>query len=239
MNNTLKFKVRLIKNEGNYYYNLENFIKFAKIEDYKNIIRVLEKRDDSFPVLTSFFPTDYTQLLSMKKFVPKVSFKKMLLWNLFLISYYKDEIGVFIEKRKILQSFILNEEYVEAEKILDEIEAEIGVSVWSLQIRILLYKKQNKSFSTSGLPNVVGILADWFDIKVDDKESYKRYRKKMNDRMQGVNHQIACYFYHKLEVELIQGEKDWENVLFLDQATSLVDIYLSILDIIASRSDQC
>lgn len=72
------------------------------------------------------------------------SFKEELNWLLLSVRKYKDEILSFTAYKEEYDIALVTGKYTEAELCLDKIDEQLGVSMWSVENRLLLNELQRE-----------------------------------------------------------------------------------------------
>ena len=192
-------------------------------------------------VTVNFYPKKAGELSKYITVISTRCFEYDFRWLLYCIKENQFLINRFVRGRKKIEELILFNKHEDALNHLKEIEKECGVSYWSSECKIYLYKRLNinineKTDFPKGLP---GIILACYQMKNNDNISYDEYKYFIKNRIQKIVEEIpslkdsAPY----MEYMLIKREREFpeeniEEILRYAVYDSIVDQYLLLLDII-------
>ena len=166
-------------------------------------------------------------------------------WILLSIRKYKDEINKFIEYKKQFESNLILGKYDEAEEILDIIDSEISLSLWSIENRFLLIElkkglKENTSFlndiNNQNKKGFIQYFSHFFSLKAEKELSVNRYEVNVLKFLlplieKGLESDIEFYFF-KLNPFFKNSYEHLSEILAFENYNSLIDKYLTLIRVI-------
>lgn len=159
-----------------------------------------------------------------------------LRWIIFCIKQNKDIIDTFCINRKEIDRLILFGKYSEALIKVEETEKVCGVSFWSYEYRIFLYKQleRNLDEKTKG---VVGFILECFRFKNADNISADDYKYMMQNQINKIAElPWLSDMQEYLKYIIIRGHRNITSrnimkILKYAIRDSIVDQYILLLDI--------
>ncbi|MBQ8319526.1 MAG: hypothetical protein IJX81_01470, partial [Clostridia bacterium] len=116
--NSLSYKLRIIKNQGSLTYNFRQFLLKNGGEGFEKIYDLVKMKKLGGNILHSNFLLSYNDLWTNENNVcPDLSLEKTVIWNLVLIKNHIDIVNAFIKARKELEENILNGSFAKAKEI--------------------------------------------------------------------------------------------------------------------------
>lgn len=188
-------------------------------------------------------PKTYSELRSTKLLYFSGSIEKELNWSFINIEKFINPINKFLGFKEEYESALVASNYNEAETILDLIEQEVCMSLWSIEQRLLLaeYKdglKGNKEvlsqINSTTNNNTVSILADFFSKRVEKKMSVSKYEDRVNRylaKFQGNNQSAFLYFGFKLKCHEYYLPDQVSYIICFENNSSIIDRYLTFIRI--------
>lgn len=180
--------------------------------------------------------------LGSTKFIPfqNDNIINELKWTIFLISRYKKEISIYLKLKNDLQRFIINGQYIEAKKILNEIENSICQSIWGISQLFLLteldngikeHKKLLSQLSEKSKSSVVTFILEFLSFKVEANNTYESLKYKIEKRFPNKKFSFQSellkeYLLFTLDVKYITTDiSKIQKVLAIENTMSIIDIY--------------
>ena len=237
---SLTYKLNLIRNNGNFFYNLNQFLLKNSGDGYESVLQIIKKREEGKLLMGNYKPSSYNELWEVsKQRIANLNLEKNLMWHLVVLKENISIVNHFLLNREKIEKLVLVGEFVSAKNELDALEEVCGVSFWSLEVRLLLDNLIGEQSIGEINNNNVQFLIDLFKIKLDDREQGSRYRKKIKDiifRTVKSEH-LKFYLLHKMgileeiNIDLVQG------VLWYDSINSIVDVFCAVQFILLNYRD--
>lgn len=179
--------------------------------------------------------------------VPDTS--KSFTWTINLILNYKDYILKYIDLKNQYEHFLFKCQYEEASKVINQIEEDICLSVWSFSQRMLLGELQigleeNKKLLEKFTQNInsnilVSIILEFNSNSSEKNMSYLNYQdktKKFIDSFEKYDSAkvIQSYLNYKLSLDFSEQfvEEHANFILQFDSQLSIIDLYNSLIELI-------
>ena len=154
-----------------------------------------------------------------------------------VFSEYSSYIERYILLKEQYEKYLFSEQYREALHIIDSIEEQLGLSVWSISKKMLLFDKiegleKHKRYLSelqSKADNNI-ILSTLFELEsyfAESNTSYSAYKKRLesyNDILQE-NYIIRQYLDFKFNVEREYEHEEVKVAFMFDSQLSIVDMY--------------
>lgn len=173
------------------------------------------------------------------------AFEKEINWSLLAIRKYSDEIQNFINKRGLYQKALLLGEYTEANKILDEIESEVCVSLWSIEQKFILIEiekglKENTKFlneiNQQNKKWFIKRFSHFFSLKAEKELSVNQYNlslaRVLFKYIQADNQVDLHYYNFKLNFLEVESPTLFPDFLAIEGYHSIIDKYISLVRIL-------
>lgn len=165
-------------------------------------------------------------------------------WILLSIRKYKSEINKFIVFKKQFEIYLLIGDYINAEKILDSIDTEISMSLWSIENRFLLIElrkglKENTGFlndiNSQNKKPFIRRLAHFYSTKAEKELSVNRYEVNLLKLLlpimeKGYKSDFEYYFF-KLNPFLKCEYERLSEILAIENYNSIIDKYTSLIKV--------
>ncbi|MCB2357045.1 hypothetical protein [Clostridium estertheticum] len=212
----------------------------CKLKNNFNIIEIEKVIDELFNFKQFYkdiygiaLPKTYDELMKYPPFKSSGSLEKEINWYTVTLCKFSKEINCFIDMKNKFEIKLINGEYNEAEEIINYIEKDICVSVWSIENRLLLEEfkdglEKNKEllsiineYENNG---IIPLVADFLSKRAERGMSFENYNQNLNrliNKVDGID--LKEYLFFKLN--------HWENNIYSEPAFILhVDNNLSIID---------
>lgn len=176
--------------------------------------------------------------------VKKSNLESEINWIFISIRKYKDEINKFIEYKKNFEIALLSGSFEIAEELINKIETEICISLWSIENRFLIIEqrkglKENTNFlneiNTKNKKHFVQSLAHFFSIKAEKELSVNRYQvsfvKFFLPLIEKGYQEDFEYYLFKLDPFLKGSYEHLSMILACENYNSIIDKYLTLLKI--------
>ena len=115
--------------------------------DFSTVLAKLRSFDTNvdYNYFGSQWPISYEELGKCNdNYVIPQSLDNEILWIIYQVKKYKTKLSSFVKKRDMVERLILLAEYDDALSLLEDINVEFGVSIWFLEMKILIYMYQGK-----------------------------------------------------------------------------------------------
>lgn len=168
----------------------------------------------------------------------------------FWLSVYYDQINQYLEYKNEYEKKLISEDFGDALEIIEAIENNICVSIWSCSQKLLLKElmfglEENKKlleeyFNESQKNIIVMILLDYYSNIAEDKMSYANYEDNIKKYLEGFNESpIKRYLQFKLDLENEYLPEDLSIILQIDSQFSIIDLYNSIIELLPEQAEVC
>lgn len=217
---------------------------------------------DDFPPNNSFdkwiygesLPSDITAIGETNIIVSNNKLEEEINWILISVRKYKNEINKFLVYKKQFETELIIGNYEKAEEILDLIDTQISLSLWSIENRFLLIElrkglKENTGFlndiNTQNKKPFIRYLAHFYSTKAEKELSVNRYEVNLVKFLlplidKGFNADLDYYFF-KLNPFVKNRYEHLSEILAFENYNSIIDKYTSLIKIfqliITSLSD--
>lgn len=209
------------------------------------VLGIVESDSDVFRLMNkNYFPKNIEQLSGREfEYDPsyEMSIYNLLMWGKELIKFYGNNLSqYFLEKMKY-EHALFAENYNEATQVLDNIEEELGVSLWLYYQRFILSslsgnKDLKKSVSNIREKfngnNMISILFAYYEKMADIDIEYEDYTQSIHKMIEkeGKNNLRGRYLGYKLDINGNKSVQDFKSALIIDEQISLIDYYESFID---------
>lgn len=196
------------------------------------------------PYITSnFFPTNPEEYGKYAFFFTFTNDLKLeLRWIVFCLKYYSKELSAFLSAREKYDNYILLNKYEEALEVVNIIEDELGISLWSMECKFYLYVKMGKDSNElfKNIPHsVFGAILNFYELKNRENVTSDEYfyivdreiraLTQMENRLYNANVELYKYY-----VKSIMYQTSTNRILMMLEAVrdiSLIDKYLFFIDV--------
>lgn len=160
----------------------------------------------------------------------------------FYLDLFNEDINYFLSKKEKYESLLLEKKYSEALSLINEIEENCCVSLWSTQQKFTLFElieglEKNKLFLDEKNSEVsdkayLSILFNYFSLMAEEKTSYENYQKTIDKFFEDTkNNGVLEYLKYKLDLEYQINENFFYYIIQLESYSSIIDLYLSFIDL--------
>ncbi len=168
---------------------------------------------------------------------------KDIYWCSLAVETYAATINKFLYLRANFDSAFLHADYQSALKHLDNIEAETGYSLWSLQARLALAEysqglEANKRLlsqinQTPELTNVVTFMVDCVSTRVERKMSIENYLNRLQKTLAQLAEypEFTAYLQFRLDVLSWSQDLNLAALTYFEANSPIVDRYLTFVSI--------
>jgi hypothetical protein len=149
----------------------------------------------------------------------------------------------FLALRKQFFLCFSNQDFVRAEAILDEIDAECGKSLWTIENRVCLlsagpdgFEKQKKFVGTitKGYPRTnVSFMATSIGERNEPRVSAKAFEQRLRHRSTswGINDDQLAHIFYRLCNTIEPSEQAYSSVLSYEGTYAIIDLYETLLSV--------
>ncbi|MBS3993791.1 MAG: hypothetical protein KGZ87_08745 [Bacteroidetes bacterium] len=193
-------------------------------------------------ILGKHKPKSYNELRESRTSYFSDNLEGEIAWVLESILLSTTEIQEFLKLEKDLQKEILIGNISDAAKILDEIEENICVSYWGLEIRYFIIEKlhgtegnwkfANQTNSSSSNSYTL-FFNQIFSKKVEAGVSCSDYHRALHNEIRSANHYDFEYLNYKLSYHLISNYTHYPFLIYADSSSSIIDRYIALLNLLA------
>lgn len=200
------------------------------------------------------FPSDF-EITGSKKKKPQDLFRNLLqfitfdaefFWAKGVLNRNLSSIKVFLKLKETYSFHLIFGRYVEAEKILDEVESVFGFSLWLIKNRIALYQiwrglEEQKKYSNNLKSKLRGgsitrFLVHWISIRNESTTSVGRFRSQTEQILSKLNSEKQKGFKELLDYHLfgdnLYSTEDLIQVVRLSYSASIIDYYESFVSLL-------
>lgn len=237
---SLTFKLNLLKNQGNFSYNVDQFLLKNDGSAYESFFNILKNKPQGQKLIRENIILSYDNLWSVHEYqLPKLAPVKTLIWNLLLLKENVSLINTFLKQRQKIELLTLNAKYNEALENLKTLEEICGVSLWSLEVKLLLEKLAEKEKIEEISNNSVQIIIDLLKIKIDNREQGVRYQKKMREIISRTTESdnLKWYLSYKMQIDFELNVEIVQGLLLYESINSIIDIFLVTQYVILNFSE--
>ena len=220
-----------------FFYNLQQIINKWNYEDIQEAISyILNMKSKNFDFLRNMLlPKDLPSLNRGYLISTENSnIERLLCWYAILINSCSEKLNRYIKLKAVYENALINGNYLEAQRVLDEIDSSIGVSLWGLDNRFILSEYRgglegNKEYlakiNAMECDVWVWTLADFFSFKAEKGVNNRQYVHRIEKFLEKMSDDLKPFFIEKLyplhEFEM----EDIYNLLYFNSGDSIIDIY--------------
>lgn len=221
-------------------------LKQSSYKDIRSVASVIGQRSSPFHSLFYGTPTprDYSQLhsrLSGIYITDDLNFE--LPWLAATLAPYAPEINTFLDSRDKIDSAIFIADYAAATNSLDTLEAEVGVSLWSLVRRMLALElargfEENAAHLSSlnkrkDLDPYLKLLAAYVSMRVERRVSPENYNTQVDRFLTQLSDSSLLRRHARFILDPLTSisPADFADAAVLEAGTSVVDRYLTFLNL--------
>lgn len=173
------------------------------------------------------------------------SFRKEYKWLVNILENYLEEINLFVEYKNRFESHFILGEFDKANTTINEVENLFGISLWSIEANLLVeeYCKGSEANWNKLTYYLTHIKNPFYEFiinsgskRIESKLSYDSFVNQFQNDIDNVNAEsmIIDFFVFK-NFTLANYEfayKSLESVLFVSNIYSIIDQYLTLIDVI-------
>lgn len=140
----------------------------------QDIIRLLFSEVANPYVSSNFFPEDmktYGRYRNIIDFTNDIQIE--MRWMSYCFRFYNKEISEFVTEREKYDNYILLNKYEDALNVIKNVEARLGVSLWSLECKFYLYTKMNlnkNELMEQAPESIMGGVMSFYELKNRDRD---------------------------------------------------------------------
>lgn len=234
-----KYLFEFAKDKINYKNKFYKIIFQAEEDDIYRIMRVVGNNSSMRARMERIlFPRTIHDMCSNKIVInTEINMEYLRSYYIKVFSEYSSYIERYILLKEQYEKYLFSEQYREALHIIDSIEEQLGLSVWSISKKMLLFDKiegleKHKRYLSelqSKADNNI-ILSTLFELEsyfAESNTSYSAYKKRLesyNDILQE-NYIIRQYLDFKFNVEREYEHEEVKVAFMFDSQLSIVDMY--------------
>lgn len=219
---------------------LKNNYSSSEVEQ---VINDLSKFKHSYKYIYGIpLPKKYDELMKCQPLKSRGNLEKEINWYTITLCNFSEEINYFLNMKNKFEVKLINGEYNEAEEIINSIENDICVSVWSIENRLLLEEfrgglEKNKEFLSiiNEYDNsvIISIAADFFSKRAETSMSVENCNQNFNKLINKINDsKLKEYLFFKLNYRGNNTYSDAAFILHVDNNLSIIDKYLTYIKMI-------
>ncbi|MDR2652222.1 MAG: hypothetical protein LBC68_07910 [Prevotellaceae bacterium] len=238
-----KFRIDLLEKDKNPH------ISFSKLKysyDYPTACRIVDNLSlhqewiYGKPLPKEIGDIADTSIISINE-----NLKEEINWILLSVRKYKNEINKFIEYKNLYDIHLVKGEYEQAENILNQIEQEICISLWSIENRFLIIElrkglKENTNFlseiNTKNEKGFIQYCAHFFSLKSEKELSVNRFEHSLLrfllPLLQKEHSADSEYYLLKLNPFFQNSYSHLPKVLAYENYNSVIDKYLTLIKVL-------
>ena len=214
--------------------------------EIENAVSLISKRGDFSKQINLSLNSDFKDYYDVN--LPFCDLSKNVSWCLGVLIYHKNIVKIFTMLERKLQYMILNEDYVEALRNLDEIDQCCGMSTWSLGIRSSILKLMDDDNNHTELvksilenPKYNGFFKtickytfDRYDESYINISTAESFRKQL---IRTLDSEVSDFLIYKITPKnyLSDYDIDFNSVLDNEKRSSIIDIYKAMTAYIESE----
>ena len=235
---------REIQKNENLVLNKSNYLKlrtFARVPDLKTL---LYKSNSGEIDLLNLLPKTYNSTRKNRYNIRNTDIEKEITWQFLLIQKHYKIVKLYLEKKEKFEQNLFLGNYDGAKNILKDIEENICISDWSIEMQILTNYYSDDS--VEGFKNYVNKLLTQFksentyeyfftyynSLRIEKRLSIHNFDKKFReniDSLKGKNSNDIDYFYYKINFYEYIGLYQEEKLLQKEDSSSIIDRYETLL----------
>jgi hypothetical protein len=178
--------------------------------------------------------------------------RRELLWAALKVSFFAEEINKFIKLEGQYQAALLSAEFSKAVEILGEIEQSFGLSLWSIENRLVLFQlsdgiEAQKHYAqtiaeTEKVDSLLNLFVSHFSGRIEPGVSFDGWKSTVlqyeNDfEQQKIQRGFIDYFKFKLDFwGSFSADLDYVAILRFEASWPIIDQYLMLVRVLMSLS---
>ncbi len=226
-----------------YFYNM---ILNANQEDIKKLLESIERDREMLSKMGMMLcPMSLAELSSNKiVFNSEISIDNIEEIFIDIISLFSNKLNRYLTLKSQYEGFLFKNEYEKAYSLLERIEAEICVSIWSCSHKMMLkeklegleeHKKVMSEFLKVTKSNIlINTLIEFRSFSVESNNSYIAYQDRVKDFLNLFKNDeiLHNYLNYKLNLEDDFDKQVLKIVMQFDSQFSLIDLYECFIEYI-------
>ena len=195
-------------------------------------------------------PVGYEELGGIHVRAHAVPLENELRWIAERVRIERKRIDAFLKSREQIERAVLRGSLEEAIEALDVVQIALGVSLWSVQLRIALEHlagglERQKQFTAEVRAvyrhGLLGFTAYHTSVRNEDRTTLAKFLEDIEqriDRHSKYDDAVKNYLRYRLKNEFAQGDSGLAEVLRVEQSHGIVDTYetfVAVLQEIARR----
>lgn len=234
-----KYLFEFAKEKTNYKNKFYKIVFHAEEEDIFRIIRTVSNNSSMKMRMDKIlFPKTIYDMCNNKIVInAELDIDYLRSYYIKVFCEYREKIEGYIDMKNQYEKFLFSEQYAEALHVINSIENELGLSVWSISKKMYLYDKidgleRHKRYLSELQNNVNNniLLSTLFELEsyfAEANTSYSAYKKRLesyNEILQE-NDIIRKYLDFKFNVEREFELEKIQIAFMFDSQLSIVDMY--------------
>ncbi len=217
-------------------YSMWHAKKCTTLKDMKKELVSIHKNGYLLQYISKiYFPKKYERIGNNGFYLSRESFETEFLWLSLLLDINHKVINSFVKMEEEYDVYLLTGQYDKALKLIDVIDNNFGVSVWSIEQRINILELNygtdvQRDFTNALTANeeihpgvrLQLMLYGWRAEKNISYRLYNFYFRRLNDKNDE-------YLWFKANFYGISTLKGLENILAIDMDAPLIDMYQNFL----------
>jgi len=238
-----QFRINLLERDKNPYLS---FSKLKYSYDYPTVCRIVDNLSLYQEwVYGNPLPKEVGSIAKTSIIAANENLKEEINWILLSVRKYKDDINKFVEYKNLYETHLIKGEYEQAENILNQIEQEICISLWSIENRFLIIElrkglKENTSFlseiNTNNEKSFIQQFAYFYSIRAEKELSVNRYEvslfKFLLPHIQSNFTEDIEYYLFKLNPLRQSIYNHLPSILAIENYNSVIDKYLTLVKVL-------
>ncbi len=169
--------------------------------------------------------------------MPVLDFESEYRWAAALLGVYTEKLNAFVELAEICSTCILNSDFTRALQTIDHVDAELGVSLWGLKLRLALTQQRDgfeaqKTLaqnvqSVSTIDGIVQYITHYVSFRnesvVTPANFFSEYRR--HEAALKVDSGLRKYLWYHITTSIDPIDSSCASILNFDAAASLIDYF--------------
>ncbi|WP_459477362.1 hypothetical protein [Clostridium saccharoperbutylacetonicum] len=246
--NLIEFKKYLFITNKSQYKKIFSKLKYkCSLDTINKVVSDLSNKSSSYNeyIFGNPLPRNYNDLgKSNRLFFYNNSFDREVNWCIIAIEKFSSEINEFLNLKNLFEINFYKGDYENANHILDVIEKEICVSIWSIENRLILAeymnglegnKQQLNQINECEVDGFISVLAEFLSRKAERTTSVKKYVDTLNKYLEKFYDKnsnkvpLKEFFTFRLNFHFGKKLKGYTNIIFYDSSFSIIDRYLTLI----------
>ncbi|MDB9476774.1 hypothetical protein [Dolichospermum circinale] len=212
--------------------------KYREVLEWMTALETVQLRE------TLRSPSGYEELAGVFGRAQVVSLDRELLWIAERLRLSVSQISMHIQSLSKIEAAVFEERYEDALGILMHDQTKIGVSLWSVQLRLAIeqlssglevqkrYSAEVRKVHKQGL---LGFLTYYTSVRNEDPTTITKFFDDVEYRIQDnphFDHALRLYVSFRLKNELPNNDADLADILRVEQNHSVIDLYETFVAVI-------